>query len=188
MLPVWSRGKHSLLCLSFSPNFWAKVKPAALKVLVSKHDHIEKQHVNYAENAAEVGGRASIGCPYLTNNSRRQLSKQLLVQSYINTTKRSIVGIGSITSCSVGIELNLLSTSVISSKLSQVIHAVALPQLAKKDNWSQPVNAWKKEDQLPCRCLCKQKWCALDKTTASDQSQSPNITPELPNQGTTQLR
>ena len=125
---MWSRGKHSLLCLSFSPNFWAKVKPAALKVLVSKHDHIEKQHVNYAENAAEVGGRASIGCPYLTNNSRRQLSKQLLVQSYINTTracysvarldttKRSIVGIASITSCSVCIELNLLSTSVISSK------------------------------------------------------------------------
>ena len=88
---MWSRGKHSLLCLSFSPNFWAKVKPAALKVLVSKHDHLDKQHVNYAENAAEVGGRASIGCPYLTNNSRRQLSKQLLVQSYINTTKRSIV-------------------------------------------------------------------------------------------------
>jgi hypothetical protein len=110
-------------------------------VLVSKYDHIEKQHVNYDENAAEVGGRASIGCPYLTNSSRRLLSKQLLVQSYNNTTKRSIVGIVFIMSCSVGIELNLLSTSVISSKLSQVFHAVALSQLAKNDNWSQPVNA-----------------------------------------------
>ena len=38
-----------------APIFGEKVKPAALKVLVSKHDHLDKQHVNYAETQQKLG-------------------------------------------------------------------------------------------------------------------------------------
>lgn len=66
---------------------------------------------------------------------------QLLVRSYIRTTKRSSSGVAFCKATSVGFSLSCLNTSVISLKLHHVSHAVFFPLLANADVWSHPVKA-----------------------------------------------